>query len=281
MASERNDAAGYLGWFFLGGILGAAAALLIAPRTGRETRDLLLERSNEVAKRAQQAFSCGYFRVYSHTDVVGVELGGALKNVIALATGILEGLGLGHNPRAALITRGLAEMTRLGLAMGGDAMTFSGLAGIGDLIATCSSRQSRNNSVGLQLGQGGKIEDVLAAVGRGEMRPSDVARAMYPDYKEERATRPAEPSGESGWFGLRKAKSVVFKVPGEQDPAAAIPIRGVTGDLPVSFAPDGGAVPGDRIVGIMTPGEGITIYPIQSPALQQFEDAPERWLDVH
>jgi RelA/SpoT family (p)ppGpp synthetase len=124
------------------------------------------------------------------------------------------------------------------------------------------------------------IEDVLAAVGRGEMRPSDVARAMYPDYKEERATRAAEPSGESGWFGLRKAKSVVFKVPGDKDPAAAIPIRGVAGDLPVSFAPNGGAVPGDRIVGIMTPGEGITIYPIQSPALQQFEDAPERWLDV-
>jgi RelA/SpoT family (p)ppGpp synthetase len=124
------------------------------------------------------------------------------------------------------------------------------------------------------------IDDVMSAVGRGEMRPSDVARAMYPDYKEERIARTAEPQGESGWFGLRKTRSVMFKVPGDNDTGASIPIRGVTGDLPVRFAPDGGAVPGDRIVGIMTAGEGITIYPIQSPALQAFEDTPERWLDV-
>jgi (p)ppGpp synthase/HD superfamily hydrolase len=123
------------------------------------------------------------------------------------------------------------------------------------------------------------IDEVMAAVGRGEMKASDVARAMYPDYKEERVARVATPKAESGWFGLRYAKSLIFKVPeGESD--AAIPIRGVSGDLPVSFAPDGGAVPGDRIVGIMTPGEGIVIYPIQSQALKQFEDMPERWLDV-
>jgi GTP diphosphokinase / guanosine-3',5'-bis(diphosphate) 3'-diphosphatase len=123
------------------------------------------------------------------------------------------------------------------------------------------------------------IDDVMAAVGRNEMKASDVARAMYPDYKEERVTRAPVPKAESGWFGLRKAKSLIFKVPeGEAD--GAIPIRGVTGDLPVSFAPSGGAVPGDRIVGIMTPGGGITIYPIQSPALKEFEDTPERWLDV-
>jgi RelA/SpoT family (p)ppGpp synthetase len=123
------------------------------------------------------------------------------------------------------------------------------------------------------------IDEVMAAVGRGEMKASDVARAMYPDYKEERVARVATPKAESGWFGLRYAKSLIFKVPeGESD--AAIPIRGVSGDLPVSFAPDGGAVPGDRIVGIMTPGEGIVIYPIQSQALKQFEDTPERWLDV-
>jgi len=123
------------------------------------------------------------------------------------------------------------------------------------------------------------IDEVMAAVGRGEMKASDVVRAMYPDYKEERAARAPVPKAESGWFGLRKAKSLIFKVPeGEAD--GAIPIRGVTGDLPVSFAPNGGAVPGDRIVGIMTPGEGITIYPIQSPALKEFEDTPERWLDV-
>jgi guanosine-3',5'-bis(diphosphate) 3'-pyrophosphohydrolase len=123
------------------------------------------------------------------------------------------------------------------------------------------------------------IDEVMAAVGRGEMKASDVARAMYPDYKEERVARVATPKAESGWFGLRYAKSLIFKVPeGESD--AAIPIRGVSGDLPVSFAPNGGAVPGDRIVGIMTPGEGIVIYPIQSQALKQFEDTPEHWLDV-
>jgi RelA/SpoT family (p)ppGpp synthetase len=124
------------------------------------------------------------------------------------------------------------------------------------------------------------IDDVFAAVGRGEMKASDVARAMYPDYKEERAVAAPVPKAESGWFGLRKAKSVVFRVPGDKDSDGAIPIRGVTGDLPVRFAPNGGAVPGDRIVGILTPGEGITIYPIQSAALQQFEETPEHWLDV-
>jgi guanosine-3',5'-bis(diphosphate) 3'-pyrophosphohydrolase len=123
------------------------------------------------------------------------------------------------------------------------------------------------------------IEDVMSAVGRSELKASDVARAMYPDYKEERAAAMAvKPKAESGWFGLKRLTSVKFKVPDAQGPA--IPIRGINGDLPIRFAPDGGAVPGDRIVGIITPGEGITIYPIQSPALSAFEDAPERWLDV-
>jgi RelA/SpoT family (p)ppGpp synthetase len=125
------------------------------------------------------------------------------------------------------------------------------------------------------------IEEVMAAVGRSELRASDVARAMYPDYKEERAASMAvKPKAESGWFGLKKLTSVKFKVPGVSAPGPAIPIRGINGDLPVSFAPEGGAVPGDRIVGILTPGEGITIYPIQSAALSKFEDKPEHWLDV-
>jgi RelA/SpoT family (p)ppGpp synthetase len=123
------------------------------------------------------------------------------------------------------------------------------------------------------------IDDVMAAVGRGEMKASDVARAMYPDYKDERVT-PVAPKAESGWFGLTFAKALKFKVPDEGESGSAIPIRGINSDLPVRFAPQGGAVPGDRIVGIMTPGEGITIYPIQSEALKQFEDEPERWLDV-
>jgi GTP diphosphokinase / guanosine-3',5'-bis(diphosphate) 3'-diphosphatase len=123
------------------------------------------------------------------------------------------------------------------------------------------------------------IDDVMAAVGRGEMKAADVARAMYPDYKEERAAaRAAQPAkSESGWFGLKRAKSLKFKVPSEGTP---LPIRGINSDLPVRFAANGGAVPGDRIVGILTPGQGITIYPIQSPGLKDFEEAPERWLDV-
>jgi RelA/SpoT family (p)ppGpp synthetase len=125
------------------------------------------------------------------------------------------------------------------------------------------------------------IDDVMAAVGRGETRASDVARAMYPDYKEERAaTVKQSAKSESGWFGLRRANAVKFKVPTAGGPGGAIPIRGINTDLPVRFAPEGGAVPGDRIVGILTPGEGITIYPIQSPALKDFEDAPERWIDL-
>ena len=125
----------------------------------------------------------------------------------------------------------------------------------------------------------GSIEDVMSAVGRGEMRGSDVARAMYPDYKDDRSKLPA-PKSDSGWFGLKKALPLKFRVPETEGPA--IPIRGTNSDLPVSFAPESGAVPGDRIVGILTPGEGITIYPIQSPALKAFDDdsARWRWLDV-
>jgi len=123
------------------------------------------------------------------------------------------------------------------------------------------------------------VEDVMSAVGRGEMRAADVARAMYPDYKEERAAAITQrPKAESGWFGFKRAKSVKYKLPDAVGPA--IPIRGMNSDLPVRFAPEGGAVPGDRIVGIMTPGEGITIYPIQSPSLKDFEDTPERWIDL-
>ena len=120
------------------------------------------------------------------------------------------------------------------------------------------------------------IIDVFAAVGRGEMRPADVARAMFPDYKEERIAA-VPPKSESGWFGLKMGKAVKFRAPVDE---GSVPIRGINADLPVRFAPNGGAVPGDRIVGIMTPGEGVTIYPIQSPTLKEFEEAPERWLDV-
>lgn len=107
-----------------------------------------------VAEAVQRVFATGYFRVYSQTDVIGAELGGALKNVIALAAGMLEGLGLGQNTRAALITRGLAEITRLGVAMGADPETFAGLTGMGDLILTATGALSRNRTLGFELGRG-------------------------------------------------------------------------------------------------------------------------------
>ncbi|MFG2492816.1 NAD(P)H-dependent glycerol-3-phosphate dehydrogenase [Streptomyces caniferus] len=116
----------------------------------------------EVARRFQTACHTPYFRPYTNTDVVGCELGGAVKNVIALAVGIATGMGLGDNAKASLITRGLAETTRLGLAMGADAHTFAGLAGMGDLVATCSSPLSRNNTFGTNLGRGMSLEETIA-----------------------------------------------------------------------------------------------------------------------
>lgn len=110
----------------------------------------------------QQAFASRQFRVYTHDDVIGVELGGALKNVMAVASGISDGLGLGFNSRAALITRGLAEMTRLGVALGAQAATFAGLAGLGDLVLTCTGPLSRNRSLGVEIGQGATLAEALA-----------------------------------------------------------------------------------------------------------------------
>ncbi|QHC25278.1 NAD(P)H-dependent glycerol-3-phosphate dehydrogenase [Streptomyces sp. GS7] len=115
-----------------------------------------------VARRLQTACHTSYFRPYTNTDVVGCELGGAVKNVIALAVGIATGMGLGDNAKASLITRGLAETTRLGLAMGADAHTFAGLAGMGDLVATCSSPLSRNNTFGTNLGRGMTLQETIA-----------------------------------------------------------------------------------------------------------------------
>ncbi|MFE6851377.1 NAD(P)H-dependent glycerol-3-phosphate dehydrogenase [Streptomyces sp. NPDC057674] len=116
-----------------------------------------------VAQRLQTACMTPYFRPYTNTDVVGCELGGAVKNVIGLAVGIANGMGLGDNSKATLITRGLAETTRLGLAMGADPLTFSGLAGLGDLVATCSSPLSRNNTFGTNLGRGMTLQETIAA----------------------------------------------------------------------------------------------------------------------
>src|SRR5437762_10266391 len=128
---------------------------------GQPTAGVVASREDGAAAVAQRALSSPYFRTYTHTDVVGVELGGALKNVMAVATGIAEGLGLGFNARAALITRGLAEMTRLGVALGAEESTFAGLAGLGDLVLSCTGTLSRNRAVGVEGGKGRTLDEVV------------------------------------------------------------------------------------------------------------------------
>ncbi len=146
-------------------------AVLSGPSFAREvaaempTAVVAAAEDDVVAKKVQDVFTCGFFRVYTNGDVTGVELGGAVKNVIAIAAGIADGLGFGCNTRAALITRGLAEIARLGLALGAKGETFAGLAGMGDLVLTCTGDLSRNRTVGIQLGQGRLLADIL-----GEMR---------------------------------------------------------------------------------------------------------------
>src|SRR5688572_10775517 len=152
------------------GTPGAHACFLSGPSfalevaRGMPTAVAMASHHLDSAARAQQLFQAPYFRVYTNPDVVGVELGGALKNVIAIAAGTVHGLGFGHNTMAALITRGLAEITRLGVALGADPLTFSGLAGMGDLILTCTGALSRNRSVGVELGRGQPIEAILAGM---------------------------------------------------------------------------------------------------------------------
>jgi glycerol-3-phosphate dehydrogenase (NAD(P)+) len=126
---------------------------------GQPTAVVAAARVEADARAAQEVFATPAFRVYRNLDVIGVELAGALKNVIAVAAGIAEGLGMGHNPRAALITRGLAEITRLGVAMGADPLTFAGLAGMGDLVLTTTGSLSRNRSLGVALAQGQSFEE--------------------------------------------------------------------------------------------------------------------------
>jgi glycerol-3-phosphate dehydrogenase (NAD(P)+) len=129
---------------------------------GQPTASVVALGDAELMKELQTLFMTLTFRVYTNPDVVGCEIAGALKNVIAIAAGISHGLGYGDNTKAALITRGLAELARLGMALGGDPLTFSGLAGMGDLVATCTSDKSRNRTVGVALGQGRALDDIVA-----------------------------------------------------------------------------------------------------------------------
>lgn len=129
---------------------------------GQPTAVVAASHDDEAARTTQAVFSSGRFRVYSSGDVVGAEIGGSLKNVMAIAAGILEGLGMGHNPRAALLTRGLAEIARLGVALGADPLTFAGLAGMGDLVLTATGHLSRNRALGEAIGRGQRLEAYLA-----------------------------------------------------------------------------------------------------------------------
>jgi glycerol-3-phosphate dehydrogenase (NAD(P)+) len=130
---------------------------------GQPTAVVVASSDEAIARRVQEQMTAGAFRLYRNRDAIGVALGGALKNVMALATGIAEGTGLQLNTRAALLTRGLAEMTRLGVAAGGRAATFAGLAGLGDLVLTCTGGLSRNRSLGIEIGRGRSLPDLLAA----------------------------------------------------------------------------------------------------------------------
>jgi glycerol-3-phosphate dehydrogenase (NAD(P)+) len=146
----------------LGFLSGPSFAREVAQRV--PTAVVAAAKDPAVADEIQNIFTTDYFRVYTHDDIVGVELGGAMKNVIALAAGVSDGLGFGYNSRAALITRGLAEMTRLGIALGGAASTFAGLSGMGDLVLTCTGDLSRNRSVGVELGKGRKLGDIMTGM---------------------------------------------------------------------------------------------------------------------
>lgn len=150
---------GELGNIPLAVLSGPTIALEVAK--GIPTTAVVASKNIRVARKAQEVFNSDSFRIYTNTDVVGVELGGSIKNIIAIACGVCDGLGLGTNAKAAIVTRGLAEMARLGTALGGKAKTFSGLTGLGDLVTTCFSPQSRNRYVGEQLGAGKSIQEIV------------------------------------------------------------------------------------------------------------------------
>jgi glycerol-3-phosphate dehydrogenase (NAD(P)+) len=150
--------------------LAARLAVLSGPSFASEvargdpTAIVIASEDQKIAQSVQETFSSKSLRLYTSSDVVGVELGGAVKNVIAIAAGAIEGLGLGHNPKAALITRGLAEMTRLAIACGAQGETLAGLAGMGDLVLTCTGDLSRNRTVGFELGRGRTLPDIMASM---------------------------------------------------------------------------------------------------------------------
>jgi len=170
---------------------------------GMPTAVTAASRSAETAAECQTKFTTSFFRVYTSTDVVGVELGGAVKNVIAIAAGVSDGLGFGHNSRAALITRGVAEVARLAARLGADPRTVAGLAGLGDLVLTCTGDLSRNRQVGLRLGRGEKLGDILA----GMTMVAEGVRNAQSVYRLARKVGAEMPITEQMYFLLHEEKS--------------------------------------------------------------------------
>jgi glycerol-3-phosphate dehydrogenase (NAD(P)+) len=205
------------------------AGALSGPNLAREVAEgqpaatVVVAPDEDVARTVQEHLHCGTFRVYTGTDVVGCEVAGAAKNVMAIAAGIADGLGFGENTRAVLVTRGLAELGRLGIALGGHTLTFGGLAGVGDLVATCTSPQSRNRTVGLELGRGRMLDDVLAGM-------LMVAEGV-------RTARPLVELARSHGVEMPIAEQVAAIVAGETSPPQALaalmerPARSEWGDL--------------------------------------------------
>ena len=167
----------------------------------------LASKNESLAKELQKVFARSYFRVYTNQDVIGVEMGGALKNVIAIATGCSDGLGFGYNTRAALITRGLAEIKRLGIILGASESTFYGLSGIGDLVLTCTGDLSRNRMVGYKLGQGMDLKDVMAELSKKGMVAEGIKTSMA-SYELSRKYNVSMPITREVYSILHEGKSV-------------------------------------------------------------------------
>ncbi len=164
------------------------------------------------AKKVQKLFMNSYFRVYTSSDVLGVELGGALKNVFAIAAGIIDGAGMGDNSKAALMTRGIAEMSRLGAKLGGQKRTFSGLSGVGDLIVTCMSRHSRNRYVGEELGKGRRLDEIIRSMNMVVAEGVQTCEGAYMLAKKAGVETPIINGIYALLYGKRKVQDIVAEL---------------------------------------------------------------------
>ncbi len=178
---------------------------------GLPTTNVVATANQEVAKKIQDAFMNNVFRIYTGDDIIGLEIGGALKNVIALCAGVSDGLGFGDNTKAALMTRGLAEITRLGIAMGAKRETFSGLSGVGDLIVTCTSMHSRNRRAGILLGQGKTLSETLDEVHM-VVEGVNTATAAYELSKKYNVSMPITEAARKVLYENKPAREVVVEL---------------------------------------------------------------------